>query len=96
MTFKIVRIDKRGTPKHGYVFYPIINVGATRYEIDIENAINVGEVNLPGMARNQKNINTADSGLSIADELIKFKKLKDDGVITEDEFQKQKEKLLNR
>ncbi|NLD98496.1 MAG: SHOCT domain-containing protein [Fibrobacter sp.] len=33
---------------------------------------------------------------SVADEIIKLKKLRDEGVLTEEEFQKQKEKVLNR
>ncbi len=36
------------------------------------------------------------NNISIADELAKLKKLKDEGVLTEEEFQKQKEKLLNK
>ena len=32
---------------------------------------------------------------SVADEISKLKKLMDEGVITEEEFQKQKNKLLN-
>ena len=32
---------------------------------------------------------------SVADELIKFKQLRDEGILTETEFQKQKELLLN-
>ena len=33
---------------------------------------------------------------SVADELIKLKKLKDDGIITQDEFNEQKRKLLDQ
>ncbi len=33
---------------------------------------------------------------SVADEIAKLKKLKDEGVLTEEEFQKQKEQLLNK
>lgn len=35
-----------------------------------------------------------DNSLSIPDEILKFKKLKDDGIITEEEFNNQKSKLL--
>jgi hypothetical protein len=34
--------------------------------------------------------------LSIADELVKLKKLKDDAILSETEFQAQKEKLLRK
>lgn len=36
------------------------------------------------------------SGFSLSDELSKLKKLKDDGILTQDEFETQKEKLLNK
>jgi hypothetical protein len=42
-----------------------------------------------------KNIVDLPSSQYIADELLKLKKLKDEGVLTEDEFEKQKAKLLN-
>ena len=35
------------------------------------------------------------SGISNADEIMKFKNLYDSGVITKQEFERQKEKLLN-
>ena len=34
--------------------------------------------------------------LSVADEVIKLKKLKDEGILTEEEFNIQKGKILNR
>lgn len=41
-----------------------------------------------------KKITTDESNLNIADELIKFKKLLDEGIINQEEFEKQKSKLL--
>lgn len=37
----------------------------------------------------------SESGISTADEIIKFKKLMEDGVITPEEFEKKKRQLLN-
>lgn len=41
-----------------------------------------------------KKISSNENNLSIADELSKFKKLLDERIITEEEFEKQKNKLL--
>lgn len=41
-------------------------------------------------------INVSQSSSSLVDELIKLKKLKDDGVITEEEFTKGKQKILDK
>ena len=68
-------------------------------EVEEEIAINIKrelEIILPIIlkqknAREQANRFTG----SIADELIKFKQLRDEGVLTEAEFQKQKDLLLN-
>lgn len=39
--------------------------------------------------------NKPETNLSVADEIHKFKKLMDDGIITKEEFEKKKNKLLN-
>jgi hypothetical protein len=96
MTFKVIRIDKRGSKKHGYVYYPILG-GGSRYEVDIENAIPVGEVVIPDEYKPKKETASAPAQkISVADELIKLKKLLDDGVITQEEFDAQKKKLLEQ
>ena len=40
--------------------------------------------------------NKQDSGLSLADELIKLSKLKEQGIISEEEFQKMKQDVMKR
>ncbi|MBL7718457.1 MAG: SHOCT domain-containing protein [Flavipsychrobacter sp.] len=45
--------------------------------------------------KNQKLVNTTSSSTSKMDELKKLGELKASGILTEDEFQKEKEKLLN-
>ena len=44
---------------------------------------------------NNKNNSNVISGGSVADELLKFKQLLDSGVISQEEFDKKKQELLN-
>lgn len=98
LEYKVIRIDKRGTKKHGYVYYPIINVGMIRYEIDIDNAIATGEIAVPDEFKPKKEspVVVVKNEVSVADELTKLKKLYDDGVLTKEEYEAQKKKLLEK
>ena len=40
-------------------------------------------------------INTAEENISLSEELIKLNKLKNDGMLTEDEYKKAKQKILS-
>ncbi|MBN9297338.1 MAG: SHOCT domain-containing protein [Filimonas sp.] len=91
--YKVAKVVDYGSSKAGYTYYALISLGPMRYEIDIENAIASGEIAVPNEFK--KTTPTTTSG-STADELIKLKKLLDDGVITKEEFEKQKSKLLNQ
>lgn len=94
LSYKIIRIDKRGRDRLGYVYYPIIDDGwATRYEIDLENAIKAGEI----IDENyNKNINTTNNEKNTkTDELKKLFELKQTGALTEEEYQTEKAKILN-
>jgi predicted Zn-dependent peptidase len=85
----VAKLEKRGDEQHGYSYYVVL-AGMPRYEVDIENAIASGEVVVPGRSKNPlagKN--------SVADELVKFKKLLDEGALTQQEFETLKKKLLN-
>jgi len=91
----VVKMEKRGDENKGYVYY-VVCKGLPRYEIDIENAIAAGEVIIPS---SEKSIADRSSGndtryISKADELAKFKKLLDQGVISEGEYGVQKRRLL--
>ena len=78
----------------GNKFYVILRGGnIVKYWCDIEPALESKEVIINGINAQAGNVNYK---VSVADELIKLKKLKDDGVITEDEFQVQKKKLLDK
>jgi Short C-terminal domain len=68
----------------------IFTVGAgniTNYTLTIDDAIQVCEVVL---CENPNNTNNT----SVADEIIKLKKLLDEGAITQEEYDAQKKKLL--
>ena len=94
----IKKIRRDGNEKRGYVVYLVLGGGTmTNYECDIVRAVNVGEIECDGCVskKNTPTVIVNNSG-STADELIKLKKLKDDGVITQEEFDMQKKKLLNK
>ena len=98
LEYEVVRIDERGSKKHGYVYYPIIGTGFGRYEIDIDNAIEAGELQVPNEYKPQQKNNTVvvNSQLSLADELAKLKKLYDDGTLNKEEYEAAKKKLLEK
>jgi hypothetical protein len=91
----VVKLEKRGDENRDYVYY-VVCKGLPRYEIDIENAINAGEVIIPLSEKSASVHMPGDDILYIskADELAKFKKLLDQGVLTEEEYIVQKKKLL--
>ena len=97
LKFEVLKIDKRGNKKHGFVYYPILK-GGVRYEVDIDNGIAVGEIEVPEEFRPKPKAVTVEAkqNISVADELTKLKKLRDDSVLTEDEYQAQKKKLLDK
>jgi len=97
--FTVKAIEQRGSEKHGYVNYLKIGSGIVNYEVDIENAISFGEIVIPDQyIPQEKKVPTKsdEKTFSVADELIKLKSLLDEGVLTNEEFQSQKKKLLER
>lgn len=95
--YEVLKIAKRGNKKHGFVYYPIL-AGMIHYEVDIDNAISTGEIEVPEEFRPKPEtvVVQINQNISVADELLKLKKLRDDGVLTEDEYQAQKKKLLEK
>ena len=96
--YRVNKIEARGNEKRGYVYYIKISKGMINYEVDIENAIRQGEVELPTEARKKNNEPTTEANInfSIADELKKLKGLLDEGVLSQEEFDLQKKKLLGQ
>ncbi|WPV66325.1 SHOCT domain-containing protein [Chitinophaga sp. LS1] len=93
---KISTIKAQGTPKKGLRWFMVINgEGLEDYIVEVANALGSGEIasNDPSII---KKLQTANKPFSIADEIKKFKDLLDQGVITQEEFDQQKKKLLNQ
>lgn len=97
---EVLRLQRRGNKKFGYQDYAIIKLGAmARYEVDIDNAILSGEIDLPAEFKPKAKVLQVEvkgASSSLADELIKLKKLLDDGILTKEEFEAQKKKLLDK
>jgi hypothetical protein len=98
LSYKVVRIDKLGRRKNGFVYYPIINVVTIRYQIDVDLAIESGELEVPDQYRPKPKTAVVEvkQQFSLADELAKLKKLYDDSVLTKDEYEAAKKKLLEK
>jgi len=89
-----VKIVERGSKKTGYVWEPLISMEmGVRYEIDLDNAIATGEIVVPEEFRPKSKTATA-APVSVADELAKLNKLYKDSILTKEEYDTQKKKLL--
>lgn len=98
LIYKVKSLDKRGNNKHGYVYYIKFNIGMIAYEVDIENAIASGEIVVPEEFRPKPKTQIVEikQQTSVADELVKLRKLYTDSVLTKDEYETQKKKLLEK
>lgn len=99
LKFRIKTVEERGSKKRGYVYYVKIGYGMKNYEIDVENAIASGELSVPDEFKpktkdNKTIVVETKSQISVADELTKLKKLYDDGILSKEEYDAQKKKLL--
>ena len=93
----IIRIQERGSERTGKKFYAIISISSIRYQVDIVNALISGEIYVEGSTLGKKSTQNVESNsISKADELLKIKSLKDEGVITEEEFNKMKSEILSK
>lgn len=97
---EVARIENRGNKRRGYVTYLILKLGLpARYEVDLDNAIQSGEIVIPDEFKPKEKplqVEIKGGSFSLADELIKLKKLLDDGILTKEEFEAQKKKLLDK
>lgn len=86
----IRKFERRGTRRIGYKTVAIIKFDSPfSDEVDINSAIKSGEIIDPNYTPN-----TPHNTQSVADEIKKLKDLEDQGIITKEEFEKQKQKLL--
>jgi len=95
---KVIKIVTRGNKKIGETYEPLITFGSGRYEIDVDNAIASGEIIVPDefkpKSKNTATVVEVKQQISVADELTKLKKLLDDGILTQAEYDAQKKKVL--
>lgn len=66
------------------------------YRVQIEQAIETGEIIPPARYQSIGTKSVAVQPASVADELLKLKKLLDDGILTQPEYDAQKKKLLSQ
>lgn len=95
LSFKVKKIMTRGSKKNGYVYYVKIGQGLINYEMDVENAIRSGEIIVPDEFLPKSKNQIQQMKESKYDKLTKIKELKDSEVLSEEEYQKEKEKVLN-
>ncbi|HTE30693.1 MAG TPA: SHOCT domain-containing protein [Chryseolinea sp.] len=98
---KLGQLSVAGSKKMGFFIVVKIKVGQlSRYMMDIENAIEAGELEIPAQykiaVKAPEPTVIVKNEVSVADELTKLKKLLDDGVLTKDEYDSQKKKLLEK
>lgn len=83
-----------GNKKSGYTVVAVVGVGEMQnYWLEIDNAIEAGELIPPAEYATKKN---DAPKLSKADELKKWKDLLDAGAITQEEYDAQKKKILEQ
>lgn len=96
LTYQVKKIMPRGNKKNGFVYYAKIGRGLMNYEVDVENAIRSGELVVPEefMPKGKSQMQVVQTAETKYDKLKKIKELKDAGVLSEEEFQKEKDKIM--
>ena len=97
LKYKVKDIVDRGSKKKGHLYYVKIGTGLINYEIDVDNAIASGELVVPAEFKPKAagQILIAQT-FSLADELTKLRKLYSDSILTKEEYEAQKKKLLEK
>lgn len=88
---QITKIKTHGLKSVGLKYYLYLEGKNKVYRCDIDNAMRTGEVIVDDIVI-EKSI---EKKYSVADEIIKLKQLKDEGILTEEEFNAEKQKILS-
>jgi hypothetical protein len=99
---KVKRLQSYGTKRTGYNVVAVVGAGdIVNYWIELDQAIEAGEIMVPEPYASKLDINRKNApvviqqgSVSVADEIKKLKALYDDGVLTKEEYDTQKQKLL--
>ena len=96
----IDKILKQGSDKMGYTYYFTFRYPAGNSALQVESAIASGELITPASKKKLDGKNSPviiqQGTVSLADELKKLKELLDAGVLTQAEYDTQKQKLLSK
>jgi hypothetical protein len=101
---KVKRLQSYGTKRTGYNVVAVVGAGdIVNYWIELDQAIEAGEIVVPEPYASKLDINKKNApivvqqnSVSVADEIQKLKGLYDSGVLTKDEYESQKKKLLDK
>lgn len=101
---KIKRLQSYGTKRTGYNVVAIVGAGdIVNYWIELDQAIDAGEIIIPEPYASKLDINKKNtplviqqSSVSVADEIKKLKELHDSGILTQEEYETSKKKLLEK
>lgn len=94
---KVKSLIAYGNKKNGYTVVAKVGFGElVNYWIEIDNAVDGGELIPPAAYAKKEQGGATSSGGSVADELKKLKELLDSGALTQEEYNAQKKKLLGQ
>jgi hypothetical protein len=99
---KVKRLQSYGTRRTGFNVVAVVGAGdIVNYWIELDQAIEAGEIVVPEPYASKLDINKKNAPVviqqntvSVADEIKKLKDLYDSGVLTKEEYEKEKKKLL--
>jgi hypothetical protein len=99
---KVKRLQSYGTRRTGFNVVAVVGAGdIVNYWIELDQAIEAGEIVVPEPYASKLDINKKNAPLviqqntvSVADEIKKLKELYDSGVLTKEEYESEKKKLL--
>jgi hypothetical protein len=99
---KVKRLQSYGTRRTGFNVVAVVGAGdIVNYWIELDQAIEAGEIVVPEPYASKLDINKKNApvviqqgSVSVADEIKKLKDLYDSGVLTKEEYETEKKKLL--